>query len=189
MAYDLRRAHLEMQKLAAERDAALARYAALCIGDPYSGDAWVAPAPAGVTLALRDERDGAIQNLAAIRTVHATECHADSGCRTCDTIDATLPPAWQWPATKEAVESAPNVDLAFYKLTVAQRDSAWAEIERLRATIESQGAEIAAMHSDPLRSQARSEMLAAVARLADTFGFRLETVHMLRIARLSKDEE
>lgn len=41
----------EEADLAAERE----RYAALCIGDPASGDAFVPPAPAAVTLRLRDD--------------------------------------------------------------------------------------------------------------------------------------
>jgi hypothetical protein len=44
----------EHNRLTRERDEPRARYASLCIGDPYSGNAYVAPVPAGVTLALRD---------------------------------------------------------------------------------------------------------------------------------------
>lgn len=46
-----------VERLTRERDEARKRYADLCIGDPHSGDAYVPPAPAAVTLNLRNERD------------------------------------------------------------------------------------------------------------------------------------
>lgn len=68
----------ECMRVERERDEARARYAALCIGDPYSGDAWVDPSPAGVTLTLRDERDEARAEVERLREQLA-EARAD--CR------------------------------------------------------------------------------------------------------------
>ena len=61
-----------LEEAQAERDAARAQYASLCIGDPYSGDAFVGPWPAVASLDMRDklarltkERDQLRADLAA----------------------------------------------------------------------------------------------------------------------------